>query len=137
MNTVQNYVGRGSYANPHHNPATSGPPSSPTADLSAPITSEYVSINKDVLNAQEKIIALVFDYLGHIDSPVDALNDLLYGWLLTSPNWNKSFNARQLKTLLNLTGLLFDLQGRLTSLHYFENEAEKLQQGAQGGASHE
>src|SRR5690349_19574480 len=87
MNTEQNYAPRDYYAIGNPPPANPGPKTTPAADQRPPsITSEQVSINKDVYLAQEAIMTTVSDFLLMKHSPTEAVGHVLRKWLATGPD---------------------------------------------------
>ncbi|MBD2704167.1 S24 family peptidase [Spirosoma sp. BT702] len=77
MNTVQNYVGRGNYANTPPQPAKNGLSLTPAAQ-SEP------AINPRIFQAQARLLELCdkFTARGNYD-PLQAVGDLLHHWLAT------------------------------------------------------
>ncbi len=101
------------------------------------ITSEQVTINKDVYEAQLAIVTTVSDFLLLKHSPTEAIGYVLRKWLTAGPNLQSgSYDTIRLKILLAQMDFLYELLGNVRSLEYCEHEAQKLEQAA-GGPSHD
>ncbi|GAB4023745.1 hypothetical protein GCM10028808_74910 [Spirosoma migulaei] len=95
------------------------------------VTQDYVDVNKDVYDAQSKLLVLVDDFLacGAGCSPTEAINDLLYEWLITPAAVLASDHSRRkLLIVLQLVTFLSDLRDELANVNWLTEEARKLRE---------
>lgn len=134
--------------NPQTSPqaAQSGPQTPPPVDnrptpcgpLIPAVTSECVEVNRDVYEAQTKLLELVDDFTswGVNCGPIEVINDLLYRWLTTTPvDLSYERNQGKLRMALSLVDFLTDLKNLTKETTWTIEEAEKQQR--EGGRGHE
>ncbi|MBD2753754.1 hypothetical protein [Spirosoma validum] len=103
MNTDANYRGRNSYANSSPQTAQSGPNPPLSPDDWQPVHADVYAIQTDLLRVVDEFLCGV--------SPIQAINNLLEYWLITSaPDLTKTVNNRQISTALDLVNFLDKLR---------------------------
>ncbi|MBD2753770.1 hypothetical protein [Spirosoma validum] len=117
MSTGQSYVGKGNYAPTSTESAKNGPNSPDTPD----------NRQETIDAAQSALLALVDDYvnIGYVSGPIQAINDLLYAWLITpSTNLQNQTGQNQLYTVLELIGFLTKLYELQVNVEFTAKEKE-------------
>ncbi|MVM31189.1 hypothetical protein GO755_14195 [Spirosoma sp. HMF4905] len=125
MNTEQNYVGKGSYANI--------PPQTAQNRVKIPITTDYrlitpplANVSDEVYQVQTMLLNVVDDFMEY-RTPIEEINNLLEKWLTTpAVDLSDKNNARQLSLMLKLVNFLVELRESHTNLEYMaKREAQK------------
>jgi len=128
MSTEQNYAGGGNFA-------TTPPPmaqnEAQTSQASDSRPSDYIDVNRQVYQAQTKLLELVDDYWQEagLGTPVAVINQLLYHWLTTSTgDLARTVNCNQLHTLHALINFLTQLFESTTELDTLKKGGVKNEQ---------
>ncbi|ADB41294.1 hypothetical protein [Spirosoma linguale] len=123
MNTDQNYLGKGDYANDSEQSANTAPSITSTAD-NQPNLTQQVKVNRQVYEAQKKLLALVEDFIDchGVSSPVEVVNDLLFRWLtLPSTDLALDTNRTQLLVAQQIINFLTELSESAAKLEQMAN----------------
>ena len=130
MNTEQNYVGKGNYANnpPQTDATASKSPSTPDNRPGIPISREALA-----WEYQNKLLMLVDSYL-EWTSPILAITELLEGWLTTPPiDLSNEHNQHQLGSVLKLIDFMTELRDAHDAWLTYTNDVNKEKKEVNNG----